>query len=144
MDYPEKVKKLWDEAKGAELAISGTRLMEIYATIPYPIHGDRWGKWEFDAKRLCLVFDGAGGYEVDLEEMTTSAQMLDWIFQVSNKAWAERKDVGDLIQALEDLLHPQGTLCSGGIGGQSGKEFNPTDYLKKHLKNHVSPSGRVR
>ena len=134
MDYPEKVKKIYNDAKGNKLAMNAAEILEVSLKTPYPEHGDRWGRWEFDAKRLCLVFQGIGGYEVDLEKMSTSAQMLDWIFQVSNKTWAERKDVGDLIQALEDLLQPQGTLCGGGTGGSLGKEFNPTNFLKERLK----------
>ncbi len=133
MDYPEKVNKIYRDAKGDSLAMNALEIMEVASKVPYPEHGDRWGQWGFDSKRLCLVFKD-GLYEVNLEDMNTSAQMLDWIFQVSNKTWADRKDIGDLVQALEDLLHPQGNLCSGGIGGKPGTQFNATVFLKERLK----------
>lgn len=67
--------------------------------------------WTLDAERYVLEFDG---YEVDLEEMRTSAEALDWIFQVAGKSWASDKVLAGLIFAIEGLLHPQETLCSGG------------------------------
>lgn len=67
--------------------------------------------WTLDPERYVLEFDG---YEVDLERMRTSAEALDWIFQVAGKAWASDKAIAGLIFAIEGLLHPQESLCSGG------------------------------
>ncbi|MGW9541957.1 hypothetical protein ACWHA6_36340 [Streptomyces anthocyanicus] len=67
--------------------------------------------WTLDPERYVLEFDG---YEVDLERMRTSAEALDWIFQVAGKAWASDKVIAGLIFAIEGLLHPQESLCSGG------------------------------
>ncbi len=82
----------------------------------------RWGKWEFDPSIKVLRHDDAKYYEVDLEDMETSAAMLDWIFQLHGKTWCARHDIGDLVEALRDLLHPQGTLCSFGT------EHGPKDF----------------
>jgi len=53
-------------------------------------------------------------YEVDLARCRTSAEVLDWLVQVRNKRWATAAIVAGLIGALDDLLHLQATLCSGG------------------------------
>ncbi|MGI8514051.1 MAG: hypothetical protein ACR2NT_02735 [Acidimicrobiia bacterium] len=53
-------------------------------------------------------------YEVDLERCLTSAQVLDWICQVAGKTWADDQTLAGLVRAIDDILHPQGTLCSFG------------------------------
>lgn len=69
--------------------------------------------WEYDEKLLVLRH-AKTGYEVDLEEMTDCPQMLDWIFQVAAKSWADSEVVGELVLRLMELFDPQRTLCSGG------------------------------
>jgi hypothetical protein len=54
-------------------------------------------------------------YWIDLREITTSAGMLDWIFQIAGKTWGTPEVVAGLVQAFQDLLHPQSTLCSFGV-----------------------------
>lgn len=80
-----------------------------------PVHGDRWGNWEYNAETFVL-WNEKTSYEVDLERCSTSAEMLDWIFQVAGKAWATADELGHLVEALDDTLHPQGTLCGFGKG----------------------------
>lgn len=105
-------------------------LRTALAHIPSPAHGDRWGNWTFDAKRLTLTYehvDSLGWWEVDLESMVTPARMLDAIFQFRQKIWATRRAVGDLIQAFYDLLDPQATLCSWG----QAKTLDATKHLEE-------------
>jgi hypothetical protein len=84
-----------------------------------------FGNWKFNKQNLTLAHSGKGrGYEVALEECTTSAEALDWIFQVESKTWASTEDLGDLVRAIGTLLSPQGTLCSGG------QEQGPIDVRK--------------
>jgi hypothetical protein len=85
-----------------------------------------YGPWKFDARKLTLTHIKED-YEVNVTDMTNSAKMLDWIFQVSNKAWCSREDAGHLLDALDNLLDPQANLCSFG----ENKPFNPTQHLKK-------------
>ena len=125
MDYRDKLKQAYAEVSG----VHGLSLADMSKVRrPLPSQGDRWGNWEYDAKNFVLEYvenDGSHGYQVGLDDMTTSAQMLDWIFQVCVKTWVTQKDKGDLIDALQDLLHPQGTLCSGG----QGKTLDATKLL---------------
>jgi hypothetical protein len=114
--------------------LSGPELGAACSRIPSPAHGDRWGSWAFDAKRLALTYepaDSPGWWEVDLERMTDPARMLDAIFQFSTKVWAPRRAVGDLVQALDDLLDPQSTLCSWG----QSKTLDATKHLEELTAN---------
>lgn len=84
-----------------------------------------FGNWKFDKKNLTLTHSGAGrGYEIDLERCTTSAEVLDWIFQIESKTWASAEDLGELVRAIGTLLSPQATLCS------EGQEKGPIEVRK--------------
>jgi hypothetical protein len=112
-DFRAKRERSYEEFREAEgvkgRAIPLATLMKHVP--PEPDHGDRWGEWEYNNRTFVITHLGAK-YDVDLERCATSAQMLDYIFQVAGKAWMTPKDLGDLVQALDDLLSPQGTLCS--------------------------------
>ncbi len=126
MDYSKK------KAQAVARATEGGYVASHKLDIPYPADGDRWGNWRFDAKQLDLVFEenGREQYAVDLEDMDSCAKMADWIFQVNMKVWATREDIGNLIQALDDLLRPQGNLCSGG----ADKRINSAEFIRSHMK----------
>ena len=74
--------------------------------------------WYLHRESLALYLGdpqtGAWVYSVDLERCRTSAEVLDWIFQVSTKTWAPPEVVGELVRALDAALSPQATLCSFG------------------------------
>ena len=72
-----------------------------------------WAPWQLDAKDRSLC--EPDGYYVDLEDCTTSAHLLDWIFQVARKSWADDRAIAGLVRALDDVLHPQAHLCSSGV-----------------------------
>jgi hypothetical protein len=76
--------------------------------------GDFWGPWIFHRKALELEYRG-GHYFVDLARCRSSAEVLDWIAQVSGKAWITREDVGYFVEALDDLLDLQGNICGFGF-----------------------------
>ncbi len=71
--------------------------------------------WTFDRQRLVITHAFMESYEVDVEQMSTSAEMLDWIFQLQGKTWVTEKDMGALIFMLRHIVHPQEHLCSGGV-----------------------------
>lgn len=78
-----------------------------------------WGPWELDTDVLVLRrTDQLDAYEVDLEQCLDSAGVLDWIFQILHKDHRDRAAVTGLVNALDDVLHPQRCLCSGGTGKQ--------------------------
>jgi hypothetical protein len=89
--------------------------------------------WRYDAERLVLeLHDEAGRwlYEVDLERCRTSAEVLDWIFQVTKKRWATDAVIGGLVRELERLFDPQSTLCT------AGKDRGPLDVKALLTERH--------
>jgi len=95
-----------------------------------PKHGARWGRWRFNAHVLSLEILGAGKrshiieYDVDLERCKTSAATLDWLCQVMHKRWTTNKDVGDLLQAIDELADGlQSVMCGGGVEMMEGQNW---------------------
>ena len=70
----------------------------------------RWGYWEFDEKHLTLTHADAG-YQIDLARIHSSAAILDWIFQILGKVWADASTMHDLLRAFRDILQPQKNYC---------------------------------
>lgn len=135
-------------------ALTGAQILHEFAPPPL-FHGRRWGSWTLDVERLCLVYDGKpvyrgegsgvthgvrayvgylGRYEIDLESISQSSGLLDWIFQVGGKTWATARVTKDLLNALDDVLHPQRYLCSGGLsGGATQTIANPAAFLRARI-----------
>ena len=61
-------------------------------------------------------------YEVDLEEMESTAAVLDWIVQVSKKTWATPAVVGELVRSIDQVLNLQANYCSQGIEARRPNE----------------------
>ena len=75
-----------------------------------------WGDWSYDATLNVLrITKRFHEYEIDLDEMRSSAQCLNWIFQVASKRWMSPQDRSDLLEAIRDKVHPQARLCSMGV-----------------------------
>ena len=93
--------------------------------------GSTWGGWRLNASDLTMVLQsGRHHYEIDLEGITDSAQMLDWIFQLRMKAWVTDDIIGDLILAFQDLFRPQNTICGQGIN----KTIDAKEWLHHVIK----------
>src|SRR5215472_6262323 len=89
----------------------------------------RYGVWHFNRKNLALELYGkANGYPksnpycIDLEHIYTSAQMLDWIFQISNKTWGTARVMKDLLVAFEHIFRPQKSICSCAMASPAFSE----------------------
>jgi hypothetical protein len=93
--------------------------------------GSRWGDWHLDARALLLVLKrDRHRYEIDLADITDSAHMLDWIFQLRGKTWATNDIIGDLVSAFDDLLDPQGTICGEG----RNKTINAREHIERLIR----------
>ena len=68
-----------------------------------------------------LIYPPAGDYWVPVGQLKTSAQVLDWIVQISQKTWATAPVLSGLVLALDALLNLQANFCGSGIehGGGS-------------------------
>jgi hypothetical protein len=85
-------------------------------------------EWKFvnekDFQGFVLYENVKEHYSVDLGSCGTSAQVLDWIFQVWEKTWVKKNPeiIVGLIELIGKTLKPQATLCSNGI------ELGPVDW----------------
>jgi hypothetical protein len=68
----------------------------------------------------------------DVERFTSSAAVLDAIMQVAGKSWADDARLAGLVHALDDILHPQANLCSGG--GDKRITRTQIKALMRHLE----------
>jgi hypothetical protein len=73
------------------------------------------GPWKFDPALFVITHAAEPGYQVRVKSMETSAQVLDWIFQVRGKHWVKPVDMETFLRLLMMILNPQGTLCSWGV-----------------------------
>jgi len=92
----------------------------------------RWGDWVYHKGHMTLTnlkYD----YEIDLEEVRSSAGILDWIYQIFDKGWGDPLAVYDLLEALGDLLGPQRNYCSGAILGGCGRSYRARQAINHFL-----------
>ncbi len=81
------------------------------------------GNWTFRPKNLTL-FNSEAKYEVDLEKMTDSAKVLDWIFQIEGKISPKSFDLENFVRLLSIAIwchfdeFAQGVFCPDGIGNE--------------------------
>jgi hypothetical protein len=88
-----------------------TRLSDIQ---PKPLRRD-WRGWKLIKSTYVLQYESEHfEYEVDLERCRNSAEILDWIAQVSRKVPVTADMAIGLVYALDDILHFQGRFC--GLG----------------------------
>lgn len=71
----------------------------------------QFGEWTFDPEELLLVH-GRGDYVIELDRITNSACMLDWIMQVHRKEWSTPEDIFCLLVAFRRILDPQKNYCA--------------------------------
>jgi len=92
----------------------------------------RWGDWWLAADTMHLCLDWKGNpesYYIPLQEITDSAHMLDWIFQLRMKTWVTNDMMGDLLTAFQEIFYPQATLCGAG----RDKKLNATKHLAARI-----------
>ena len=77
---------------------------------------EKWGGWK--PHRIGEItypaYPPGGTYPIDLETLTSSAEVLDVICQVAMKEWATDGCISGLVRAINDLLQPQAHLWSMG------------------------------
>ena len=100
----------------------------------------QWGRWEFDEENMALVTrycSGKKGYSLPLVLCNSSAEILDWITSIHKKSWARNKDIGDLVEALDDLLG----LRENFIDHEKTYDKNNPDYSKKIIEQRMIING---
>lgn len=73
----------------------------------------RYGPWTHNATTRTIEHENT--YQVDLDRCRTSAEVLDWIVQISHKSWADEACIGYLVRALDGVIKIQATICPSGV-----------------------------
>jgi len=89
------------------------------------------GQWKHNHTDHTLNF-GRGLYTIDLLMIHSSAELLDWIFQINQKTWATAIVMQDLLNAFDEIFDPQANLCPCGEDRRL-----PKSYLFNQEENHV-------
>jgi len=75
----------------------------------------QFGGWKFDRESLTLMYPVTRNYEyeIDLEKMCCSAEILDWIFQIRGKSWVKILRQGPFAPTLwERVIRGKGYVFS--------------------------------
>ena len=93
-----------------------------------------WGRWRLnaDADLLIIEMTKAFNYEIELNDIKSSAGILDMIFQLNDKTWASDSDIRDLVNAMVDIFGRG--ACSGG--------FDDDEALKDKLRRRQQAAAR--
>jgi hypothetical protein len=96
---------------------------------PKPLRRD-WRGWKLVKSTYVLKYKSKDfEYEVDLEHCRNSAEVLDWIAQVSRKVPVTAEMAIGLVYALDDILHFQGRFCGLGQDHQV-----PAETIRKVVR----------
>ena len=109
------------------MKVSMKHVFTVYDLMKMKFKPRNSGMWELDKEALVLTLHylGAPHYEVALRRCSTSAEILDWIAQVSAKSWATPEIIGELVLTLNDFLKLQANFCSCGteVGHKSASKI---------------------
>jgi hypothetical protein len=90
----------------------------------------RESEWAFKRSTLTLTHRKIG-YDVDLERITNSMQMLEWIAQVNEKTWATPKTVGELVRLLMHAFHQHAAPGGKSVALDIKKAIEDRPLLQK-------------
>jgi hypothetical protein len=100
-----------------------------------------FGTWFIEGDELVLKRED--WHWIDFEQCNNSAQILDWIFHYQSRITAQ--ELGDMIEALQAILHPMANYCSNGIDKKADGLKLLRDWLKpKPRRQPIKPSLRFQ
>lgn len=76
--------------------------------------GFQYGVWKYHPSDKTIESTRTG-YYVRALEFKDASSILDWIAQVSAKQQYSDEEIGQLVRAINMLIHLQSQVCSGGF-----------------------------
>jgi hypothetical protein len=107
-----------------EWANNPTRIFDFSkGSCPKPKIGYWWGNWKFGKYDLTMKHNQYC-YCVPLTDMDTPENILSWILHlVGNKIWITEQDIGNFVQAIDDILNLKANIH---------RPFNAQKYLREY------------
>jgi hypothetical protein len=87
-------------------------------------------EFKFNSDKLTIdcFFNGHTNGDIDLEQINSCAEMLDWIFHMHQKT--SPQEFYMLLDLFGKIFHPQENCCSWG----EEKKFSGSDLAKKFAR----------
>jgi hypothetical protein len=76
---------------------------------------EQFGAWQLKVKTRVLHHGVYPDYEIDLDKIKKSADVLDWIFQLQEKTWVTDAHIADFARCIRYLFGRR--FCGSGSDG---------------------------
>jgi len=124
-DFRRAQRLHFNEYLGGKMIYTAEDLMAVPDFIPK--HNDYWGNWVYNEHHFFL-YHAITKYEVDIEQVKTTKDMTNWMFQATGKKWANAEDIGQLFCAFYDIFNG---LSSTLLHYET---FDTPAYLRRRIK----------
>jgi len=95
-----------------------------------------WGRWTLDEENLSLFTNYDNDekrYSLPLVLFNNPEETLGWIISIQEKLWTTNQDIGDLIEALNDLLN-----LKSHFGGKGSEQDNGNiGYIRNVVEQRI-------
>jgi len=109
---------------------------------PTTISRPDWQSWRYDPADLKLRYqlNQVKSHEIDLNRGSTSAAILDALFELETKTWATPQILDGAGRALKDLLNP-----AADFSDDAKERSQPAgDALRREIAANIATADRVR
>lgn len=97
----------------------------------------RWGRWILDEENLSLFTNYDNDekrYSLPLVLFNNPEETLGWITSIHEKTWTTNQDIGDLVEALNDLLNLKSHFGRNGNGHDNGDIGYIRHFVQQRMK----------
>ncbi len=97
----------------------------------------RWGRWILDEENLSLFtyYDNdKKRYCLPLVLCNNPKATLGWITSIHEKEWTTNLDIGDVVEALNDLLNLRSYFDRNGNEHENGNIIYTKDVVQKRIR----------
>lgn len=98
------------------------------------MHSFSRGPWHFDAERFVIHHKSHPNYELDLDDCTDPAVVLDWLTAFASKTWISDEDFGRLFRMLDEILGFFSNYCPSG----KARSANPRVVVENWFERSVA------
>ena len=97
----------------------------------------RWGRWILDEEDLSLFtsYDNdEKRYSLPLFLCNNPEETLGWITSIHEKKWSTNQDIGDLVEALNDLLNIKSSFDRNGYEYDNGNIEYTRNVVQQRIR----------
>lgn len=71
---------------------------------PKPLHGDCWGRWQYDKRNKTLDHTVMKDYWIGLDRLKDEEDLGHWLLHLQGKRWVTPLDLANLVYAIHDIM----------------------------------------